>query len=169
MTRHYAFLLSSRHRAVLPWGVQPDLTAETKDPEVIMLRSLLLDLKASHGDNLIVVGLGGDCNFGLRVRLLCLQHQIGFAEYMVLFNEYIPKAFFEEFFFGRHGAILDLVDGASATTTAVFHIFLGKSRYTHIEDLIVRVRQSITPYHLYAEDNRIIETNQATKQQLATV
>ncbi len=166
-TRHYAFLLASRHRSPLAKGVMPDISVGSEDSEVQQLRQLLLHLQKTFGDRLVVLTIGGDCNFGLRVRMLCNFLGIGFAEYMLFFNVHLPKPFYEEFFFGRHGAIMDLVDGASPSTSAAFYFFLGRSRYTHLEDMITRVRDNgRVPYYIYAEDNTIVETNQTNSGEL---
>jgi hypothetical protein len=157
---HYrAIIVSFRHKGSGISGRDLDLEALNTDPDVSHLKALLSDLKEKYGQALTVVGLGADRNFGLLVRMLCEQMQIGFAEYLVLFNKCVPKHRYFDFFFARHAALMDLAL-TPGEAEVYYHVYINKSRLSDIEDLVTRLKESTLPYRIYSESNEVLEARE---------
>jgi len=158
---HYrAIIVSFRHKGSGISGRDLDLEAMGGDPDVAHMKGLLTELKDKYGSALTVIGLGADRNFGLLVRLFCEQMQIGFAEYLVLFNKFVPKHKYYDFFFARHAALMDIAL-TPGSAEVCYYVYINKSRLSDIEDLVTRLQQSPLPYRIYSESNDVLEERKA--------
>lgn len=157
--QYIAVIVGFRHKSPDIVGREIDLSQLTAHPDVIFLRRLIGDLKQEYGESLTVVSLTANRGFGLLVRVMCRELEVGFAEFVTFFNEHVAKGLEQALLLARHGALLDLAQTSSQTQIA-YHLFVSKGRVSDIEDLVYRLENGApsehTAYTVYSFDNAII-------------
>lgn len=140
-------IAGSRHRGWVEGVPYIEQTGKPEDGE--FLNALLDRLVAQYGENLAILSIGCDLGIGQQVRALCNDRKIHFVEITTKFSFSVPKPFYELIYLCRHAALLDVGEE--------FHIFVSRSRFSNIEDLVQRLQGSEASYAVYDEDNKLIE------------
>jgi hypothetical protein len=140
-------IVGSRHRG---WKdnipVRDQIGSET-DREFIT--GLLKQRHADIPDGILVLSIGCDAGFGYMVRDITTALGIPFVEYFSKFTGHIPKIQYEYIHLGRHAALADVGEE--------FHVFITRSRFSNIEDLVVRLQIAKADVDVYDEECNVIE------------
>jgi len=134
-------IVGSRHRG---WKDNVSVRYQTgSEEDRKFVTELLKDRRLACPDGILILSIGCDAGFGHMVRAIAQELGIPFVEYFAKFSGTIDKLQYEYIHLGRHAALAD--------TGQEFHVFITQSRFSNIEDLVVRLQTSGADVKVYNE------------------
>jgi len=135
-------IVGSRHRG---WKDNTPVRDQTgSETDRTFIEELLRRRHAECPDGILVLSIGCDAGFGFMVRDIATALGIPFVEYFSKFTGHIPKIQYEFIHLGRHAALVDVGEE--------FHVFITQSRFSNIEDLVVRLALDKLDAKIYDEE-----------------